>query len=210
MPEPRLAITLMTVLLLTAGCTGNDGKCPVIADDPVRLQQLLDLWSTQRAVMVLRHTTKCNDEAPDCIDGNEHLTDFGREEAQTIGIGVDGLLGQNFKAFHSPLDRTRDTAMLAFGASAVMQDISPTCKPTFDATMKNFTGDGNTILVTHSSCIDALKDDDGDRLLGLRSGDDENFGIAAFFDTKPLQLLGCMRPTDWARLSGNAAGVQQP
>jgi phosphohistidine phosphatase SixA len=208
MPESKLTIILIAVLVLASACTGKDNTCPVITDDPVRLQHLLDLWSSERALMVLRHTTKCNDEEPNCVDGNERLTDAGRVEAQAIGTGVHTLLGRNYSAFHSPLDRTHDTAMLAFGKSTESQDISPTCKPTFDSYIRKYTADGNTILVTHSSCIDALKDEGGDRLLGLKSGDDENFGIAALFETQPLRVIGCMRPADWDSLSGSAPTVR--
>jgi len=99
--------------------------------------------------------------------------------------------------------RTEDTALLAFGASTVDVKISKPCLPGFRDHVSNFPISTNTILVTHSSCIDSLVDQKGDRYLGLKSGDEAHFDIAAFIQQTPgneLKVLGCVWPRDWPEL----------
>lgn len=178
--------------------------CPPLVNDKYRLAYLKTRWEEQQVIMVLRHATKCDDELPDCINGNEALTEIGKFEAIAIGEGLRSLLGGPYSVSHSYLDRTRDTALLAFGNSLANDELAKPCKHTFQHYLENRRFKTNRIFVTHSSCINSLKREDGKRLLGFNSGKEANFGIAAFLDhdeAGKTQVIGCVWPTQWAVLS---------
>ena len=199
-PDMRL-LTLRFSLCLLSACAHND--CTALADDPTAWQALNSAWQDEQVLMILRHTTKC-DEEPGCVEDNEDLTSVGKMQAMTIGSGVRNTLEGSFDVYHSDMIRTRDTALLAFGESSSDVKISKPCLPGFKDHVSNFPVSTNTILVTHSSCIDSLENRDGNRSLGFKSGDDSHLGVAAFMQQTPdkgLEVLGCVWPADWPDLS---------
>lgn len=152
--------------------------------------------------MVLRHAIKCKDE-PGCIDNDEFLTDKGQHQAADIGIGLRRTLGGKHISYHSSMTRTRDTALLAFANSSPNDAISKPCLPGFNEYVHTLPIVTNTILVTHSSCIDSLTDKEGKRYFRFKSGKYKNFGVAAFFEqhqSAALKLHGCVWPGNWSRL----------
>ncbi len=182
----------------------HSDDCLRLADHPQHWQQVQKDWSEQQIVALVRHAADCDpDKVDGCVNGNETLIEKGRQQAKQIGLGVSRTLGGDFKANHSYLHRTRETAQLAFGESAEDVAITKPCKDTFQHYVESFSGDHNQFFVTHSSCLNALKSDDADRLLGFNASKDRNFGIAAIFKGVPSgkdELLGCVWPSDWARL----------
>ncbi len=198
---PDMRIFFLTLLLcLLSACANN--HCIALKDDPTAWQALHDAWQDQQVLMILRHAAKC-DEEPGCVEDNEDLTPLGKMQAKVIGNGVRDTLGEPFDVYHSDMIRTEDTALLAFGASTVDVKISKPCLPGFKDHVSNLPISTNTILVTHSSCIDSLADREGERYLGLKSGDDAHFGIAAFMQQNrgnELKVLGCVWPKDWPEL----------
>ncbi len=186
--------------------------CLRLIDHPAALRKLKEVWQRGQAVAVIRHASKCDKDLPDCTNGNEHLTELGRQEARSIGEGISDALGNSFVAYHSYLDRTRDTALLAFGKSSVSTALQKPCADTFPQFISSLHPADNTILVTHSSCLDSMKDAAGDRLLGINTSKDPNFGIAAFIDSTVAddsRLLGCIWPSDWEQMNaahGSTAG----
>ena len=182
--------------------------CPPLAEDPVRWNRLVSQWQKNNVIMVLRHATKCEKDVPPCIDGNEVLTQRGRLEAALIGEGVQSSLMGEYLVSHSYLNRTRDTALIAFGTSTPKAELSKSCKLSFENYVQSLETNTNHILVTHSSCMNSLKRLDGERLIGFNTGKDPHFGIAAFLEKKPEgkpELIGCMWPTNWANMPNAVA-----
>ena len=182
--------------------------CPPLAEDPVRWNRLVSQWQKNNVIMVLRHATKCKKDVSPCIDGNEVLTQRGRLEAALIGEGVQSSLMGEYLVSHSYLNRTRDTALIAFGTSTPKAELSKSCKLSFENYVQSLETNTNHILVTHSSCINSLKRLDGERLIGFNTGKDPHFGIAAFLENKPEgkpELIGCMWPTNWANMPNAVA-----
>ena len=182
--------------------------CPPLAEDPVRWNRLVSQWQKNNVIMVLRHATKCEKDVPPCIDGNEVLTQRGRLEAALIGEGVQSSLMGEYLVSHSYLNRTRDTALIAFGTSTPKAELSKSCKLSFENYVQSLETNTNHILVTHSSCINSLKRLDGERLIGFNTGKDPHFGIAAFLENKPEgkpELIGCMCPTNWTDMPNAVA-----
>ena len=208
-PDMRLLFLTLTLCLLSA-CANN--HCIALKDDPTAWQALQDAWQDQQVLMILRHAAKC-DEEPGCVEDNEDLTPLGKMQAGVIGDGIRDTLGEPFDVYHSDMIRTKDTALLAFGASTVDDKISKPCLPGFSDHVSNFPINTNTILVTHSSCIDSLVDREGERYLGLKSGDDAHFGIAAFMQQtydNELKVLGCVWPKDWPALIQSVLAPSAP
>jgi len=214
--------TYLTLALLTVFVAGwasvaiskliSADDCIRLVENPVQLMVLQQEWAKQNVTAVVRHATDClPDEVDGCVDGNETLTKVGQAQAATIGIGVRQILGSNFLVKHSYLHRTRETAALAFGDSSEEPAITKPCKETFQTYINRFDAAGNQFFVTHSSCINSLSDENGDRLLGFSASKDENFGIAAFFRRNrndSNELIGCVWPADWAAMSARTADPQ--
>lgn len=176
--------------------------CPSLAADPARWERLVDLWEQGEATVLVRHGWDCDpDVVEDCVNGNEVLTDFGREQASWVGEGFRRSLGGNFEVSHSYLHRTRETAMIAFGESHRDDAITKPCKDSFQDYVNGPSTGQNRIFVTHSSCINSMKDAEGERMLGFNAGKKAHFAIAAFLERNEQsdkQLLGCVWPGEWA------------
>ncbi len=181
----------------------SQDDCIDLAHEPARWAYLVERWAEGDVILVQRHATKCLIETPNCPDGNERLTQLGRLESAALGDGLRATLGGAFEVRHSHLTRTHDTAVLAFGTSTRSRDLEKPCKETFNAHIRNVQppAGGNLILVTHSSCINALRGRNGRRLLGFNAGRSWNFGLSAFVERGAdghNEAIGCMRPVDWA------------
>lgn len=183
--------------------------CPRLVDHPERWEKVREAWRSDAVNVVLRHAADCDaDEVEGCINGNEILTLEGEQQAIVVGQGVRRSLGHNFSVRHSYLDRTESTATLAFGRSVEDPNITKPCKDSLQSYVEGHEGPGNRFFVTHSSCLNSLKDTEGDSLLGINASKDHNFGIAAFFrrvKDGPDELLGCVWPADWPELPGRAS-----
>jgi hypothetical protein len=163
--------------------------------------ELRHKWANEKVIVVLRHTAKCTEE-PGCVKNYETLTSVGEQQAIDIGTGLRRTLGGRYVAYHSSMERTRDTALLAFGDSTPDEGISKPCVPGFNEHVHDLPIATNTILVTHSSCIDSLTNAEGNRHLGFKSGKDAHFGVAAFLERRAngLNVIGCVWPNDWSQL----------
>lgn len=178
--------------------------CPTLAADPIRWERLITLWQKGEATVLIRHAWDCDpNESPECVNGNETLTDFGRQQAIQVGSGFRRSLSRDFEVSHSYLHRTHETAMLAFGNSRQDDAITKPCRQNFQAYLNSQPKNGNRVFVTHSSCINAVKNAKGERMLGFNVSKKAHFGIAAFFErgqTGEQQLLGCVWPAQWAQV----------
>lgn len=179
-----------------------EDDCIDLANDPAQWAYLLSRWEQGAVILVQRHTTKCEVHGPDCPDGNEPLTELGRMEAMVLGAGVRSM-DAPFAVSHSYLSRTHDTAHIAFEDSTRNTELEKPCKESFNDYVKNLVRAKNQVLVTHSSCINALRNAKNRRLLGFSAGRPWNYGISAFVEHTPdghNQAIGCMRPRDWVML----------
>ena len=190
------------IVLFCSSCSLIQDDCTSLASNQADWKELKQKWADEQIIMILRHAAKCKDE-PGCIDNDEFLTTTGRQQAADIGVGLRRTLGGKHLSYHSSMTRTRDTALLAFGNSNPDDGISKPCLPGFNEYVHDLPISTNTILVTHSSCIDSLTNTDGERYLGFKSGKDKHFGVAAFFEqreSEELRLHGCVWPGDWRHL----------
>lgn len=180
--------------------------CPRLVEHPQRWEQVRQQWQKGQVLAVVRHAADCNpDSDANCINGNEELTPLGIRQAAAIGEGFRRALGPEYVAHHSSLDRTALTADTAFGESVQNTAISKPCKGTIQDYLEAQVAPGNDIFVTHSSCINSIRTQSGQRRLGFSVARNSHFGIAAFFrkdrDSRD-ELLGCVWPTDWRSLPG--------
>ena len=178
--------------------------CPHLAADPVQWEKLLDLWQRGETTVLVRHAWDCDpDVEAGCVNGNETLTEQGRQQAAWVGDGFRRSLGGEFAVSHSYLHRTRDTAMIAFGHSERNDSVTKPCKTTIQDYLNGQPVNGNKVFVTHSSCINSMSDERGERMLGFNASKKAHFAIAAFFERDSegkQQLLGCVWPGDWASI----------
>lgn len=175
--------------------------CTSLARKPAEFKRLQDAWLKGRVTALLRHASDCDPALPDCINGDETLTQFGEWQAVQVGEGFERSLGGLYRVSHSRLKRTAQTAKIAFGYSEENPDVTKPCNEKFQDYIESIDGEGNRIFVTHSSCFNALRNDTGSRLLGFSASKDSHFAIAAFFkrhDSGEDELLGCIWPEEWA------------
>jgi virginiamycin B lyase len=172
-------------------------------------------------VLVLRHAatdfSKPDQDPVDLADctTQRNLSAQGRADARAIGRGVRRLELGIGTVLASPFCRTRETAKLAFGRSAVSHALLNTVVAEHDAAWRDQIRAARrllgtipperelTVLVTHGSVVtDAtgLTLDEGETLVFRPLGNSR------------FRLVGRIRPADWAalRMSAGAAGVRAP
>jgi hypothetical protein len=115
-------VLLLLVLLVVAGCGREEAPPPLVESEGGAAAQLLDDLRTGGHVLVVRHTTTESttdrqEQVGDC-GSQRNLNAQGRREAQELGAALRALEVPVGVVRMSPLCRTRETAELAFGASA--------------------------------------------------------------------------------------------
>jgi phosphohistidine phosphatase SixA len=174
-------------------------------------------WNKGELLILMRHTEKCSAVENACPPGDEGITETGRVQAKLIGDGLRGLgtinvepnvelnAELNAEIFYSPALRTTQTAKNAFtGDMQPLASLVEGCKSNWLEKIKSFKNPGsNLILVTHSSCLNALSDEDQDRILDFNSGRDRFYGMSVFLrqnEMGRIEKLGCMLPSQWQEI----------
>lgn len=160
-------------------------------------------WEIGNVVALIRHTERCDRSENVCIDGKDGITVNGAEEAVSVGKGYDNLPNQETIIYNSPVKRTDQTAEFMFGDKSSDQKwLREGCKINLskDIFEKKKYGK-NLILITHSTCIDALKDEQGEKLIEIDIHEEETYGASFFLtidnDRERVHVLGYLFAKDW-------------
>ena len=167
--------------------------------DRVLRDQVQKLWHEGRVDVLLRHTDKCTKDAP-CPE-DQGLTPAGKRQAKLVGSGMRALFDGDFELLSSKVDRARYTAELAFSRSpTVVPWLREYCVEDLKSRLL-VPHEGNRVMATHSTCLAALTNDQGEKLIPF-GRTDMAYGLAVFLARAPdggmPQLLGCARPDDWS------------
>lgn len=207
----NLARTIQTLLVLALPTAVSLQSGHVRALDchasgtPVALSSA---WQQGNVLLLVRHTEKCSRSHP--CEADFGLTVAGFEQAGQLHRALRALGTENTDFLFSPTMRTWSTAwMLAPMAGHRTDDAWRDCDIDFFNTLESFRSPGrNLVVVTHSHCLNALKDRNDMPLLDFNAGDDEFFGLTlAFnasedsgFDPEPL---ACRLPGSWLNSTGD-------
>ncbi len=160
-------------------------------------------WRTGNVVTLIRHTERCDRSKNECFDGNNGITVLGVEEAIEVGKAYKNLPEHPTIIYNSPVKRTDQTADFMFGDKSSDQKwLRKGCKENLLNDIFSNKEDGkNLILITHSTCIDALGDGKGNKLIGLDIHEEETYGGSFFLsidkDKKRVYVLGYLFAEDW-------------
>ncbi len=163
-------------------------------------------WSQGNMVALIRHTERCDRSDNPCLLSEEKkgITIKGKETTLIMAQDIKFLLQQHkTDIFNSPLIRTKQTADFLFQGQSIKQDwLREGCKTDFlDKIIKNKQTGKNMILVTHSTCMQSLKDRNGKKLIHNQVGNKHNYGITYFLivnkNASESYLLGYLKPQDW-------------
>ncbi|WP_456444861.1 hypothetical protein [Thiolapillus sp.] len=175
------------------------GSCDNLLDEPVTRAYVQRMWKAGRITVLMRHTDRCREgDGQTCTDG---LTHKGQEDARIIGAGMQALLPGEFELYSSKVDRAIATGRLAFGRDPeVVPWLREDCKDDLQQQLQQ-PHKGNQVMVTHSTCLGVLKDDQGEKLVPFKPAGHEDYGLAVFL-LRPEQggtpkVLACAWPEDW-------------
>lgn len=175
------------------------------------LARLKSAWQQGQVTMLLRHAETCEGSPPECLDV---LNDAGKAQAVATGESIRKLFGAGVEVgveagmksaavFHSPRERTRETAFLAFGESEELPALAD-CKGDFQGFVNSRNNSRkmgrNEILVTHSTCLNSLKNEWGLSLLGFNARDAKYYGVAVLLTGQEKTPLACIAKHDWQAL----------
>jgi phosphohistidine phosphatase SixA len=209
-----VAVALSLVLIAaTAELFKQYKESTACNDIEQQIGQVEASWNKGELLILMRHTEKCSAVENACPPGDEGITETGRAQAKLIGDGLRGLGANsvepdaelNAEIFYSPALRTTQTAKTAFtGDMQPLASLVEGCKSNWLEKIKSFKNPGsNLILVTHSSCLNALSDEDQDRILDFNAGHDRFYGMSVFLrqnEKGRIEKLGCMLPSQWQEI----------
>ncbi len=180
--------------------------CTYISTNNAQLQRLRLAWEGGRVVALVRHTAKCEHHEELCMSVNHGLTPEGVKDAMKIGQGFRSMGMDNADVKYSPIERTTQTAKIAFaGRGEPERWLRKKCNVAFEDKVREAHVHGkNTILVTHSACMNDFDSNltkaDFDEDFGL----DKNFGIVGFVEyaggAAEPKVLGCVLPNQWTQI----------
>jgi phosphohistidine phosphatase SixA len=159
------------VLLALAGCGGASQQITVEAPSVVGPVELVRKLQEGGLVIYLRHAaTDRSKEDTGVVDLEDcstqrNLSDEGREQARTIGVGFRRLEIPVGEVLSSEYCRTRETATLAFGRVELEPNLTGfpnMSEPTYDdrvvktrSLLRQTPRRGNTVLVAHIKNFEA-------------------------------------------------------
>lgn len=181
----------------------RSGLIPHLAPDDTGLLHLRAHWADGSVLVLLRHTERCDRSDAPCLDPPDGITEDGAAAAAAIGKAFERLSLDDALIYFSPVKRTRQTAELSFpGLGSARSWLREGCKENLYRDMPEAKSAGrNLILITHSTCIEALADDRGQVLSDVDFGDVRSYGVALFLvvdgGTGALHPLGYLLADDW-------------
>ena len=130
-----------------------------LSESPFALtSNMLEEWQEGDLIVFVRHLERCSRVDAACMADEptgitQRSSTLGLEmRAQLAGLGLTAT-----DVYSSPLTRTSQTSSLLFAEPTANEDFLYQCKKNFvqDALAKKIPG-RNLVLVTHSSCLDAV------------------------------------------------------
>lgn len=202
MDDERVIVRLLACLLLLSGCSALSAPEP---EGPLTGERLVDALQDGGLVLYLRHTHTTEDGTDDLAQpercaGQRALTDRGRQEARAIGAAFRALDVPVGRVVASPICRTKETAVLAFGKAETDRRLLPVPDDAAAAALapgrrllSTQPADGtNVVLVGHISNVGPLTGatpDEGGTVLFRPDGDGG------------FRLVAEVPPEGWQRLA---------
>ncbi len=164
-------------------------------------------WSNNEVVILIRHTERCDRSTNTCLDGENGITIKGKHIAQKIGEYLSSIQKrQEITHYNSPAKRAHQTANFIFNGHTDDQNwLRKDCENSlYKNILSHKLTSENLVLVTHSSCMKDFSDAEGKRMLKIKFGDSNTYGIAVFLkvnsDTNDIQVLGTLLAKQWPEL----------
>lgn len=169
---------------------------------------LSSAWQQGKVLLLVRHTEKCSSTHP--CEADFGLTLRGFEQAAQLHHALEKLGTGNTDFFFSPTLRTWSTAwMLAPMAGHRTDEAWQDCDEHFLDTLDRIKSpDRNLVVVTHSHCLNALKDGNDMTLLDFNAGSEEFFGLSLAFSSSESRgfvpdPVACRLPDSWMKAQGD-------
>lgn len=175
------AALIVTAALISLYVYTNDNE-DFTADNDKQLFSFETHWSQGDVVALIRHTERCDRSDNVCLEGDTGITVSGKNKAVEVGQAYGRLLTPQTTIYNSPVKRTIQSAKFMFGPRSITKTwLREGCKEhLLDNILKYKEEDKNLILVTHSTCIDALGEEQGNDLFDMSLHGEETYGGSFF------------------------------
>src|SRR5471030_58675 len=194
----------LAVVLLVSFYALRPGPAPDLSDARYTAG-IESMWSRGDLVILVRHAERCDHSTNPCLAQPDGITVKGQAMAQELGNSFRAVGLQNADIYNSPLARTTQTSMFAFGQATVGQEWLFNCRKTMlDDILKHKVEHRNLILVTHSECMDHLE-----KTLKVSARTTLDHGTSLFVSvdqsTHTAKVLGYIDPHGWKNLIDSRA-----
>ncbi|MBE0575571.1 MAG: histidine phosphatase family protein [Desulfuromonadales bacterium] len=204
-----LAIVFFTFfIVVTWGFLEAKETGSVLENNGKEAFNLTAQWAQGNVVALVRHAERCDRSENQCLDGDSGITVSGKSMSIKLGNDFRSLLDVgNADIYNSPVKRTQQTAQFMFGRSSIDKNwLVDDCRSKLLGDIFDNKENGrNMVLVTHSTCINNLKDPDGKTLINLHEIEKETYGITIFLavnkHSKQAYVLGYLGPNDWSKVA---------
>ena len=192
-----LVITLATYFLLKPEPTKS------LLEIENASTQLQEHWTEGEVIALIRHAERCDRSDNQCLSGDSGITVPGSEEAIVVGKKFNLLPESETIIYNSPVKRTTQTARFMFGDDSETQSwLRKGCKKNlYNDILKNKQDGQNLILVTHSTCIDKLGEEQNKKLVEMDIHDESTYNATIFLiandQTEELETVGYLFAEDW-------------
>lgn len=162
-------------------------------------------WAQGNVVSLVRHTERCDQSDNPCFDGTDGITVLGKAEATKIGKAYEKFPKQDSVIYNSPLKRTQQSAKFMFPGKSVDKNwlVDGCIENLLDDIFKFKEDAKNLILVTHSTCIEALGEHQGDKLIKMDINGDDTYGGSFFLainkEKSKAYFLGYLSSDAWEK-----------
>jgi phosphohistidine phosphatase SixA len=176
----------------------------LLTSDGRRLRSLEGHWALGNVVSLIRHTERCDRSENQCVDGDDGITIPGAKDAMKIGAAYKNLPAHTTVIYNSPIKRAAQTAGFMFGRKTTNQLwLVENCRESLQENIFKYKEDGkNLILITHSGCINSLKNKQGATLIESNLNKDETYGYSIFLTIdkheREINILGYLLAKDWS------------
>ncbi len=176
----------------------------LLTNEGRRLRTLESHWTLGNVVSLIRHTERCDLSENQCVDGDNGITISGAKEAMKIGLAYKSLPAHTTVIYNSPIKRAAQTADFMFGRKTTNKLwLGENCRESLQENIFKYKEEGkNLILITHSGCINSLKNKLGGTLIKSNLNKDETYGYSIFLtvdkDKREINILGYLLAKDWS------------